>query len=73
MKAELYTWTYCPFCQRAKALLDEKGIEYVEHVMDAEPEELDAIKRKYQHDTVPIILLDGDFIGGFTELTAALK
>jgi glutaredoxin 3 len=72
MKAELYTWSYCPFCQRAKALLDERGIEYVDHVMDTKPDELDEVKRKYQHETVPIVLLDGTFIGGFTELSAAL-
>lgn len=73
MKAELWTWTYCPFCQRAKALLEEKGVEYVEHVMDAKPDELAEVKRKYDHDTVPIVLLDGEFIGGSTELAAALK
>lgn len=68
MKAELYTWTYCPFCIRAKKLLDERGIEYVEHVMDDKPAELDAKKAEYGHSSVPIILLDGEFIGGCSEL-----
>ena len=31
-------------------------------------EELRAVKAKYGHSTVPIILLDGEFIGGCNEL-----
>lgn len=68
MRAELYTWGRCPFCVRAKAILDEAGIPYVEHLMDGKGPELDQIKRRYRHPTVPIILLDGEFIGGCDDL-----
>ena len=30
-KIEIYTKSWCPFCHRAKALLDEKGFDYVEY------------------------------------------
>ena len=30
MKIEIYTKSYCPFCHRAKALLDAKGLKYKE-------------------------------------------
>jgi len=72
MKAELYTRSTCPHCQRAKALLEEKGIEYVEHEMDDKLEELDAAKQKYGHGTVPIVILDGELVGGASELAAKL-
>lgn len=36
--------------------------------MDDKPEELEKIKNKYNHQTVPIILLNGKFIGGCDDL-----
>ena len=36
-KVEIYTKAYCPFCTRAKALLQQKGVEYTEYAIDAEP------------------------------------
>ena len=68
MVSEIYTWKSCPFCIRAKALLDEKGVKYTEHVMDGKTAELEEVKRKYQHTTVPIVILDDEFVGGFSEL-----
>jgi glutaredoxin 3 len=68
--AELYTTSSCPFCIRAKAILDRYGVEYTEHVMDSRWGELRETKRRFGHPTVPIILLDGEFIGGCDELEA---
>lgn len=70
MKIELYTWTSCPFCIRAKSLLDGEGLPYTEYVMDAKHAELDAVKRRYGHPTVPIVLIDGEFVGGYDQLNA---
>jgi len=70
MQVTLYTSAFCPFCIRAKALLDERGVAYEEHVMDAEPEELQRVKLEHDHSTVPIILIDGTLIGGYDELRA---
>ncbi|MEC7382309.1 MAG: glutaredoxin domain-containing protein, partial [Cyanobacteriota bacterium] len=35
-KVEIYTWQSCPFCLRAKALLDRKGVSYQEHAIDGD-------------------------------------
>lgn len=70
MKIELYTWTACPFCVRAKDLLKSKGVDFTEHVMDGKDAELNEVKRKYQHSTVPIVIVDGNLVGGYTELAA---
>jgi glutaredoxin 3 len=70
MKAELYTTSSCPFCKLTLDLLDARGIEYVNHVMDGSLEELMEVKRRFGHRTVPIVLLDGEFIGGNDDLQA---
>ena len=33
----IYTTRWCPFCIRAKALLDQKGVEYQEIPVDGDP------------------------------------
>ena len=68
MRAELWTTRWCPFCVRALQILERRGIEYVEHAMDGKRDELLEVKRRFGHPTVPIILLDGEFIGGCDEL-----
>ena len=68
MTAELYTTSWCPFCIRAKQLLEQHSVEYQEHVMDDRDAELEEVKARHQHYTVPIVLLDGQFVGGCDEL-----
>lgn len=68
MKAIIYNWTHCPYCVRAMQILERYGITCEEHVMDGRHGELMEIKARYGHPTVPIILLDGRFIGGCNEL-----
>jgi len=68
MQAELYVWSYCPHCNGALSLLEQRGIPYEKHVMDGLDAELNAVKKEYGHETVPIILLDGTFVGGFDDL-----
>ncbi len=67
-RIEIYTTRWCGYCVRAKALLDEKGIEYDEISLDGNP----AFRRKLQELTggwtVPQILIDGTPIGGYAEL-----
>ncbi|MEZ5977251.1 MAG: glutaredoxin domain-containing protein [Planctomycetota bacterium] len=67
---EMYTSSWCPFCVRAKALLDGKGLPYTEHVMDSDPAGLAEAKRRWGHPTVPIVIVDGELVGGCNELMA---
>jgi glutaredoxin 3 len=67
-RVEIYTTSFCPFCIRAKSLLKSKDIEFVEHNMDGKDSELKALKERTGLRTVPQIFIDGDLIGGFTEL-----
>lgn len=70
-KIEIYTTALCPYCRRAKALLDKKGVAYTEYAVDAEPGKLDEmLKRSGGRRTVPQIFIDGRGIGGSDDLHA---
>ena len=36
-RIEMYSTTYCPYCVRAKALLNKKGLEFVEYNIETDP------------------------------------
>ena len=67
-RVRIYTTRWCGYCVRAKALLEDKGIEYEEIALDDDA----AFRRNLQELTggwaVPQILIDGMPIGGYTEL-----
>ena len=67
-RIEIYTTDWCGYCVRAKALLDAKGLEYVESSMDADPEFRARLLELTGRWTVPQILVDGRPIGGYAEL-----
>ncbi|MDN2664566.1 glutaredoxin 3 [Psychromonas sp. 14N.309.X.WAT.B.A12] len=65
----MYTTPYCPYCQRAKQLLDSKQAEYQE--IDVSDRSLRPEMTKITGGTtVPQIIIDGNPIGGCDELYA---
>ena len=70
-KVEIYTWQTCPFCIRAKTLLESKGVNYVEHSIDGDQEARFAMAdRSEGRTTVPQIFIDDKGIGGCDDLHA---
>ncbi len=70
-QVEIYTWSTCPFCIRAKALLDRKGVQYTEHCIDGdEPARAEMSKRANGRRSVPQIFIDGKHVGGCDDLYA---
>ena len=68
---DIYTKPYCPYCERAKALLTRKGVPFEE--LDAphgSQARRDAVERSGGRGTVPQIFIDGQAIGGSDELAA---
>ncbi len=67
----VYTSTVCPYCIRAKKLLDAKGVAYKELNIDENPDYIDeAVRKSGGLRTVPQIFI-GDFhVGGCDELFA---
>ena len=67
---EIYTTPYCPYCVRAKALLQRKGVDYQETDV-SDPGRRDAMTRRAGGSyTVPQIFIDGHHIGGCDDLHA---
>ena len=69
-KVVIYSKNYCPFCVRAKSLLDGKGVSYEEIMVDQDPQMFEDLKKKSGMMTVPQIFIDDKLIGGYTELAA---
>lgn len=67
-RVEIYTTRWCGYCVRAKALLEGKGIAYEEIAVDDDPAFRQRIFDLTGGWTVPQILIDGEPIGGYTEL-----
>lgn len=68
---EIYTWSMCPFCIRAKALLDKKGVDYTEYCIDGdEAARAKMAQRANGRRTLPQIFIDDQHIGGCDNLYA---
>ena len=67
----VYSTNMCPYCVRAKQLLERKGIEYKEVNLTTEaPEVRVELMQRTKHRTVPQIFIKDQFIGGFDQLYA---
>jgi glutaredoxin 3 len=64
----VYSSEYCGFCRAAKSLLERSGIPFEEVDLTYTPEKQMELREQTGHTTVPIIMLDGQLIGGYTEL-----
>jgi GrxC family glutaredoxin len=69
----VYSTQYCPWCQRAKGLLDKNGIEYTEvDVTEDRALQTQMIERSGRK-TVPQIFFGDEHIGGFDDLVKYLQ
>ena len=67
-KVEIYTTTYCPYCIRAKNLLKEKNVEFVEYKVDADGDLFEIMIQRSKRTSVPQIFV-GDFhVGGCDDM-----
>ena len=64
----MYSTEWCGYCVRAKALLDGKGFAYEELLLEEAPDFRERLFDLTGGWTVPQILIDGQPIGGYTEL-----
>jgi glutaredoxin 3 len=68
---EIYTKTFCPYCWRAKALLESKGLDYREISVDFGGEvRQQMIQRANGRTTVPQIFISEHHVGGCDDLMA---
>ena len=70
-KIVMYRTASCPFCIRAEQLLDEKGVAFEQVYLDDHPDRRGFTSElKPGHRTVPLVVVDGEAIGGLDELAA---
>ena len=70
-RVEIYSTLFCPYCARAKSLLERKGVPYVNiDIIEDTSKRDEMLERAGGRTSVPQIFIDGEHIGGFDELSA---
>ena len=72
MKAIVWSKYNCPYCDQAKALLKQRGIEFEERKIGDGWTKEDLLEAVPTARTVPQIFLNDELVGGFTELRQKL-
>ena len=73
-KIEIYSGDYCPYCVRAKSLLKQRGLEFIEYNVQQEPEKrAEMMKRSNGGRSIPQIFINDQHVGGCDELYALDK
>jgi glutaredoxin 3 len=68
---KMYTTQVCPYCQRAKALLQQRGVAQIEEIrVDLNPAERDTMVQITGRRTVPQIFIGDTHVGGCDDLVA---
>jgi glutaredoxin 3 len=69
-KITIYTTDYCPYCVRAKRLLEKKGVQYEEIDIGDKDELWDWLAEKSGQKTVPQVFAGDRSLGGFSDIDA---
>ncbi|MCG6133312.1 MAG: glutaredoxin 3 [Nostoc sp. LLA-1] len=70
-KVEIYTWSTCPFCIRAKNLLNKKNVDFIEYCIDGdEAERAEMAQRANGKRSLPQIFINDRHIGGCDDIHA---
>ncbi len=69
-QVEMYTTMWCPYCARARALLEKKGVAFTEIDIEEQPRRRDEMIRRAGRTSVPQIFIDGEPIGGSDDMAA---
>lgn len=73
-KVTIYTTQSCPYCIKAKKLLEDKGVKYFELRIDINPElAAEAVMKSKGKRTVPQIFIEDYHVGGCDDLYALEK
>ena len=66
----IYSSDYCPYCMRAKQLLERKGVRFTEINVDGQPQVRAEMARKAGRTSVPQIWIGATHVGGCDDLHA---
>lgn len=68
-RIQIYSTQQCPYCVRAKTLLQARGLDFTETDVANDIEIMQEMIARSGKRTVPQIFIDGDPVGGFDELS----
>lgn len=66
----MYTTAICPYCVRAKYLLERKGVSFEEIRIDHNREVMQEMMRRSNRHTVPQIFIGDYHVGGYDDLAS---
>lgn len=66
----VYLSDWCPYCRRARALLESKGVAFTEIDVDMTPGSRAEMLARGGGSTIPQVFIDGAAVGGADELQA---
>ncbi|HWU48984.1 MAG TPA: glutaredoxin 3 [Asticcacaulis sp.] len=69
-RIDIYTKPYCPYCERAKALLEKKGADFHEIIASSDPALRAEMNARSGRFTYPQIFIDDLHVGGCDDLVA---
>ena len=73
MNIKIWSKPQCPYCDMAKRLLDQKGLEYTAEMLGEDFEREDVVAKFPTARTFPIIVIDNENVGGYNELNKRLQ
>ena len=70
-KVEIYTWSTCPFCIRAKGLLNNKQVDFTEYCIDGDEDARAKMSERANGGrSLPQIFINDQHIGGCDDIHA---
>lgn len=70
---QIYSKPNCNYCDRAKSLLQNAGLQYQEIMIGVEIDRESILEQFPQARTAPVVVVDGMYIGGFTQLAEHVR
>lgn len=67
-EVKIYTKSACPYCVRAKELFSRRGVKFEEISVDGNDALREEIRERYDWPTVPVIVIGGRCVGGYTDV-----
>ncbi|MCG6940205.1 MAG: glutaredoxin 3 [Thiohalocapsa sp.] len=69
-RVRMYATAFCPYCVRARRLLERKGVEWEEISIDGDRERFQEMTQLSHRTTVPQIFIGDVHVGGYDDMAA---
>lgn len=65
---QMYTTGFCPYCVRARRLLEQKGVTFEEIRIDHDRDQMRVMTERSKRYTVPQIFIGETHVGGYDDM-----